>query len=60
MRQYAELSLTLNFPRWTTFPISVLLMGFLIAVTVYTVHRSFREMRAGRFLDGDDSDGGGG
>ncbi len=55
MRQYAELSLTLNFPRWTTFPISVVLMGFLIAVTVYTVGRSIREMRAGRFLDGDEA-----
>ena len=54
MRQYAELSLTLNFPRWTTFPISVVLMAFLIAVTVYTVGRSFREMRAGRFFDGGD------
>ena len=55
MRQYAELSLTLNFPRWTTFPVSVVLMAFLIVVTVYTVHRSFREVRAGRFIDtGDD------
>lgn len=54
MHRFAELSLTLNFPRWTTFPVSVLLMAFLIAVTAYTVYRSFREMRAGRFLDGDD------
>ena len=55
MYRFSELSLTLNFPRWTTFPVSVLLMAFLIAVAVYTVHRSFREMRAGRFLD--DGDG---
>ncbi|MCY4546890.1 MAG: TRAP transporter small permease [Defluviicoccus sp.] len=55
MHRYAELSLTLNFPRWTTFPVSVALMGFLIAVTAYTVWRSLREMRAGRFLD--DGDG---
>ena len=54
MHQYAELSLTLNFPRWTTFPVSVVLMAFLIAVTAYTVHRSFREMREGRFLDDED------
>ena len=54
MHRYAELSLTLNFPRWTTFPVSVVLMAFLIVVTVYTVHRSFRERRAGRFLDGGD------
>ncbi len=52
MYRYKELTLTINFPRWTTFPLSVLLMSFLIAVTVYTVHRSFREARAGRFLDG--------
>lgn len=55
MRKYNELSITLTFPRWTTFPVSVALMGFLIAVTAYTVWRSFREMRAGRFLDGGDS-----
>ena len=54
MRQYAELSITLNFPRWTTFPVSVALMGFLIVVTAYTVHRSFREMRAGRFQGDED------
>ncbi len=61
MHRFSELTLTINFPRWTTFPLSVLLMAFLIVVTAYTVHRSFREMRAGRFLDGGDGgDGGGG
>lgn len=56
MHRYAELSLTLNFPRWTTFPVSVVLMAFLIVVTAYTVRRSFREARAGRFIDtGDDA-----
>ena len=54
MHRYAELSLTLNFPRWTTFPVSVALMAFLIAVTAYTVHRSFREMREGRFQGDED------
>ena len=57
MHRYAELSLTLNFPRWTTFPVSVLLLAFLIAVTAYTVYRSFGEMRAGRFLDGEEGGG---
>ncbi len=51
MYQYSEKSLTINFPRWTTFPISVLLMAFLIVVTGYTVFRSIAEMRAGRFFD---------
>lgn len=51
MYRYSELSLTLNFPRWTTFPVSVALMAFLIVVTAYTVRRSLREARAGRFLD---------
>ena len=54
MYRYSELTLTINFPRWTTFPLSVLLMAFLIVVTAYTVRRSFREARAGRFLDGGD------
>ncbi len=51
MYRYSEVSLTINFPRWTTFPISVLLLGFLIAVAMYTVCRSVAEMRAGRFFD---------
>ncbi|MGE3644599.1 MAG: TRAP transporter small permease [Beijerinckiaceae bacterium] len=46
-----ERSMTINFPRWTTFPVSVLLMGFLTIVIAYTVWRSFEEMRQGRFLD---------
>ena len=29
-------------------------MGFLIAVTAYTVWRSFSEMREGRFFDDED------
>ncbi len=46
-----ELSMTINFPRWTTFPASVLLMAFLTLVVLYTVWRSFEEIRQGRFLD---------
>lgn len=46
-----EKSMTINFPRWTTFPISILLMGFLVAVIAYTVWRSAKEMRHGQLLD---------
>lgn len=46
-----EKSMTINFPRWTTFPISVLLMALLVAVIAYTVWRSAKEMRLGRFVD---------
>jgi TRAP-type C4-dicarboxylate transport system permease small subunit len=53
MYNYSELTLTTNFPRWTTFPISVLLMAFLLVVTVYTIGRSIAETRAGRFFDDD-------
>jgi TRAP-type C4-dicarboxylate transport system permease small subunit len=46
-----EKSMTINFPRWTTFPLSVLLMGFLSIVILYTIWRSFEEVRQNRFLD---------
>jgi len=48
MYQYGEKSLTINFPRWTTFPVSVLFMSWLVVVTVYTVGRSLAETKAGR------------
>ena len=48
MYQYSEKSMTINFPRWTTFPISILFLGFLTLVTLYTISRSFNEMRAGK------------
>lgn len=53
MYHYSERTMTVNFPRWTTFPVSVLLMGFLVVVVAYTVWRSFAETRAGRFFDAD-------
>ena len=46
-----EKSMTINFPRWTTFPVSVLLMGFLSLVIAYTIWRSIQEMKQNRFLD---------
>ena len=40
-----------------TFPVSVLLMAFLVLVSLYTVHRSWREMRAGRFFESEEDAG---
>jgi hypothetical protein len=51
MYRYSERTMTINFPRWTTFPVSVLLMMFLVVVVVYTIWRSVAETRAGRFFD---------
>lgn len=52
-----ELSMTIGFPRWTTFPPSILMMAFLVVVVAYTVWRSFAEARAGRFFDGENGPG---
>jgi len=43
--------MTINFPRWTTFPISIAMMAFLTVVIIYTIGRSIAEMRAGRYFD---------
>lgn len=51
MYAYNELSMTINFPRWTSFPIAFLLLCFLVVVIVYTIGRSIAEMRAGRYFD---------
>ncbi len=51
MYNYAEKSMTINFPRWTTFPPSIIMMAFLVIVIAYTVARSCRELRAGRYFD---------
>jgi TRAP-type C4-dicarboxylate transport system permease small subunit len=53
MYRYSERTMTANFPRWTTFPVSVLLMMFLVVVVAYTIWRSIAETRAGRFFDAD-------
>ena len=47
MYNYAEKSMTINFPRWTTFPPSILMLAFLVVVVAYTVRRSWRDLRAG-------------
>jgi len=50
MFQYREVTMTINFPRWTTFPASVALLGFLVIVIAYTTARSIAELRAGRYF----------
>lgn len=51
MYNYNELSMTINFPRWTTFPVSIAMLGFLTIVIAYTIARSIAELRAGRYFD---------
>ena len=51
MYETAEKSLTLNFPRWLTFPMSVLMMAFLVVVVAYTVGRNAAETHAGRYFN---------
>jgi len=50
MYHYAEVTMTINFPRWTTFPVSVALLAFLVVVIAYTLGRSVAELRAGRYF----------
>lgn len=56
MYRYNELSMTINFPRWTTFPVSVVMLGFLVVVIAYTIARSLAELRTGRLHDGRESE----
>ena len=51
MYKYNELSMTINFPRWTTFPVSIACLGFLCIVIAYSIWRSFVEVRRGEYLD---------
>ena len=51
MYRYAEKSMTINFPRWTTFPPSILMLAFLVVVIAFTLKRSFLEFRAGRYFE---------
>ncbi|MEL0143338.1 MAG: TRAP transporter small permease [Alphaproteobacteria bacterium] len=49
MYNYNELSMTINFPRWTTFPVSIAMLAFLVIVVAYTIGRSIAELRAGAY-----------
>ncbi len=51
MYNYDEMSMTISFPRWTTFPPSIVMMGFLVVVVVYTVWRSFAEAARGESFE---------
>lgn len=51
MYRYGEVTMTINFPRWTTFPLSVALLAFLVVVIAYTIGRSITELRAGRYFN---------
>lgn len=53
MYNVSERSMTLNFPRWTTFPISILFLVLLLLVIAYTIRRSIAETREGRYFDED-------
>jgi len=48
MYRYQELSMTIGFPRWTTFPLAVALMAFLVVVIAYTLWQSIAEARGKR------------
>ncbi len=50
MYQYSEVTMTINFPRWTTFPASIALLAFLVVVIAYTIGRSIAELRANRYF----------
>ena len=51
MYKYNELSMTINFPRWTTFPVSIICLGFLCITIAYSISCSFGEMRRGKYPD---------
>ncbi len=50
MYRYSEVSMTINFPRWTTFPVSIAMLGFLVIVIAYTIARSAAEFRTRRYF----------
>jgi TRAP-type C4-dicarboxylate transport system permease small subunit len=51
MYRYSEKTMTIGFPRWSTFPISILCLTLLLAVVLYTIWRSVAEFRSNRFFD---------
>jgi TRAP-type C4-dicarboxylate transport system permease small subunit len=51
MYNYNELSMTIGFPRWTTFPLSILLLSYLLIIIIYTIWRSIQETRAGAYFN---------
>ena len=51
MHDVNEVSMTIGFPRWTTFPISIVFMSFLVIIIIYTLGRSIAETRANRYFN---------
>ena len=51
MHDVNEVSMTIGFPRWTTFPISIVFMSFLVIIIIYTLGRSVAETRANRYFN---------
>lgn len=50
MYRGGEVTMILGVPRWWSFPVAVACLVLLVAVCCYTLLRSVREMRAGRFF----------
>ena len=46
-----EVSMTIGFPRWSTLPISIVFMSFLVIIIIYTLGRSIAETRANRYFN---------
>lgn len=51
MHDVNEVSMTIGFPRWSTFPISIVFMSFLVIIIIYTLGRSIAETRANRYFN---------
>jgi TRAP-type C4-dicarboxylate transport system permease small subunit len=51
MHDFNEVSMTIGFPRWSTFPISIVFMSFLVIIIIYTLGRSIAETRANRYFN---------
>ena len=51
MHDVNEVSMTIGFPRWSTFPISIGFMSFLVIIIIYTLGRSIAETRANRYFN---------
>lgn len=47
MYRGSDLTSTLSFPRWVTFPFDIACMAVLVVVTAYTLAQNFAEARAG-------------
>ncbi|HVL35259.1 MAG TPA: TRAP transporter small permease [Burkholderiales bacterium] len=45
MYQFGERSMTVGFPRWTTFPLAFVLLLFLVVAIAYTLYEFIREAR---------------